>query len=173
VVDEEIFEIVFESHEGKSIALSFVPQLLPTMHSWTSFLGKYRRSILGKIDLKHYLPQTFFESCVAEFLFTDMYYQADPSTLCLFPQFVDSYKFRHKFGKERMVIENEYLIKWKSHWTLEMVFDQMKKLGHPLPTEEEVVDYLRKYSQETPQFLASALSALRSCMPAIAVERGR
>jgi len=173
VVDQGLFEIVFGSHAGKSIALSFVPQFLPAMRSWTSFLGKYRRAILSKLDLEHYLPQNFFESCVAEFWFTDMYCRADPSTLCLFPRFVDSYKFRHKFGKERMVIENEYLIKWKSHWTLEMVFEQMNKLGHRLPTEKEVVNYLRKYSQASPQFQASALSALRSCASPVEVEGGR
>lgn len=163
VVDQELFEIVFGRHAGKSVALSFVTQLLPAMHSWTSFLGKYRRETLSKIDLKHYLPQTFFESCVAEFWFTDLYYRMDPSTLCLFPQFVDSYNFRHKFGKERMVIENEYLIKWKSHWTIEMVFEQMKRLGHRLPTENEVARYLRKYSRASPQFAASVRSALRGC----------
>lgn len=145
VVDTKLFDIVFGDHAGRSVALSFSRRVPATTVSWTSFLGKYRRAILNQIDLEYFLPRNFFESCMAEFFFTDRYHRMDPSTLCLFPQFVDAGKFTLKFGKERMVLENEYLIKWKSHWSIEMVLDQMKKLGHRLPTEREVAEYLGKY----------------------------
>lgn len=146
IKDLELFEIIFEKFHGRSVALSYSPQLLPHMHSWSSFLGKYRRNILKKIDLKYYLPSNFMESCIAEFYFTNLYSKSDNATVCLFPDFVDSEEFVEKFGKKRMVIKNEYLIKWKSHWNKNMVLDKIKSMGKTPPSQEEINNYFKKYS---------------------------
>ena len=41
----------------------------------------------------------------------------------LFPTFTDCDKREYKHGKERMVIENEYLKKYKSTWSPDMIVD--------------------------------------------------
>jgi len=40
-------------------------------------------------------------------------------TLC--PDFVDRQVYIEKFGKKRMVLENQYLIKYKTTWTSDMI----------------------------------------------------
>jgi hypothetical protein len=53
-------------------------------------------------------------------IFTHLYHALDPSTVVLFPDWVDSNHFENKCGERRMKIANEYIIKWKGHWTPEM-----------------------------------------------------
>ena len=53
--------------------------------------------------------------------FTPRYHALDPQTVVLFPDWIDSNRFENKCGEFRMRIANDYIIKWKGHWTFEMV----------------------------------------------------
>jgi hypothetical protein len=121
IKDPTLFDIVLRDLPyERSVALSYMPHLRP-YRSWTSLLGKYRRDVLREMAFEYYAPRNFFEFYLAEMCLTHSYSMADPSGVHeLFPEFVDSSVFEEKFGKQVMKIENPYLIKWKSHWNLEL-----------------------------------------------------
>jgi hypothetical protein len=50
----------------------------------------------------------------------------DNSTVVLFPNWKDGNVFEEKCGKKRLKIVNDYIIKWKTHWNTNMVFDDMQ-----------------------------------------------
>ena len=94
---------------------------------WQSAIGKYRRVVLDKMNLLDYLPRNMIEAMTkCELLFTSTYHSLDESTVVLFPDWIDRDLYEDKFGVRRLKIANEYIIKWKSHWSPEMVFDDMK-----------------------------------------------
>jgi hypothetical protein len=94
---------------------------------WQGHIGKYRRAILDKMNLLDYLPTNMIAAISkSELLFTSRYHSLDKSTIVLFPDWKDGRVFEEKSGKKRLKIMNEYIIKWKTHWNPEMVFDDMK-----------------------------------------------
>lgn len=100
---------------------------LGTVSFWHGHLGKYRRAILDKMNLGEYLPRNMIEAVVkSELLFTSNYNDLDPNTVVLFPDWEDGKDIREKFGKKRLRLGNQYIIKWKTHWTIDMVLDDMK-----------------------------------------------
>lgn len=100
---------------------------LGAVRFWHGHLGKYRRAILDQMNLEEYLPTNMIEAVVkSELLFTASYNALDPSTVVLFPDWKDGRDIRDKFGKRRLRIGNQYITKWKTHWTIDMVLDDMK-----------------------------------------------
>ena len=154
IVDHGIFELVFETHGGVSIGLAsqtgnwawnlgkqreyeslILTYLEPSIHErllqlgeisfWQGHLGKYRRPVLELLDLYRYLPNNMIEAISkSELLFSHDYQQLEPESVILFPRWYAGV-IEEKFGKPRMKIANEYIIKWKSHWTAEMVYSDM------------------------------------------------
>lgn len=89
-----------------------------------SLVGKYRREILEQMDFQSYVPTNILEAFAnGEYLFSNDYIALDKEMIVLFPDWIDQPKFEHIYGKTRMKLENEFIIKWKSHWTPQMIFD--------------------------------------------------
>lgn len=153
IVNAAIFDLVFEEYRGKSVAFALqtgnwksaqgenleitLQHLDPDTNLellqlgeidfWQAHLGKYRRPVLDQINLLDYLPTNMIEAISkSELLFTSTYQSLDPDTVVLFPDWKDGEMFEEKFGRKRMKIVNEYVIKWKTHWTTDMVFDDVR-----------------------------------------------
>lgn len=153
IVNPAIFDLVFEKLRSKSVAFALqtgnwksaqgdnlrltLKHLdhetnrellrLGDIEFWQAHLGKYRRPILDQIDILKYLPGNMIEAISkSELLFTSTYHSLDPDSVVLFPGWKDGDVFEEKFGRKRLKIMNEYLIKWKSHWTTDMVFDEVR-----------------------------------------------
>ena len=153
IVNSEIFDIIFNKYAGKSVAIGIQTgsweyalgrseenrdivlrylteeknkKMLASgnIEFWQGHIGKYRREVLEKINIEEYLPNNMVEAIsISEMLFTNVYQSIEPTTIVLFPEWIDSNKFEEKFGKKRMKIENKYLIKWKSGSSAEFVGD--------------------------------------------------
>ncbi len=125
IVNTELFDLVFEKHRARSVALS----LHRGKRSWLSHVGKYRRSILEGMDLDRHLPVDILGATMAEIRFTREYHERDGNTVILFPNWTDCDVFEQKLGSHRMKIANKYIIKWKAHWSIGMVYDAMSEIG--------------------------------------------
>ena len=156
IVNRDIFNIVFKENAGRSVAFGlqiggwnaflgdrrqnerFILKHLDratynklaqlgTIRFWQGHIGKFRREILNKMNLLDYLPHNMIEAISkSELLFTSTYHSLDSTTVVLFPDWTDGKVVEEKFGKKRLKIKNEYIIKWKTHWSPEMVFEDMK-----------------------------------------------
>ena len=153
IVNLEILDLVFEKHRGKSVAfaleigswkssqgenrdltLKYLDHetnqkllALGDIQFWQAHLGKYRRTILDQMTLSYYLPTNMIEAISkSELLFTSTYHSLDPDTVVLFPNWKDGDVFEEKFGRTRLKIGNEFIIKWKTHWNTDMVFDEIR-----------------------------------------------
>lgn len=83
------------------------------------FIGKYRREILETMNI---LPTTTKkEAVLAEMIFNKDYCSRESKLTTLFPEFRNSNVFEEKFGRKNMVLENEYLKKYKGTWSWDMV----------------------------------------------------
>ncbi len=156
IVKHDIFDIVFNKNAGRSVAFglqigdwnAFVGHRrrneqfilkylnraiydklvqLEKVRFWQGHIGKFRREILNRMNLVDYLPNNMIEAVSkSELLFTSTYHSLDSDTVVLFPDWIDGTTVEEKFGKKRLKIKNEYIIKWKTHWSPEMVFEDMK-----------------------------------------------
>lgn len=94
---------------------------------WQGHIGKYRRVILDEMILFDYLPLNMIEAITkSEVLFTSTYHSLDKNTVVLFPNWKDSDVYEERFGKKRLKVATEDIIKWQTHWTPEMVLDDMR-----------------------------------------------
>jgi hypothetical protein len=79
------------------------------------------------MNLLDYLPNNMIEAITkSELLFTSTYHSLDGTTVVLFPDWLDGKVVEEKFGKKRLKIMSEYIIKWQTHWSSGMVFEDMK-----------------------------------------------
>lgn len=153
----ELLDIVFEKYGGRSVALSIqtgnwnyscgeskelealvlshldkeIHQLLQRLGEIPfipSLIGKFRREVLNRMNLHFYLPTNIIEAISkSELLFSRDYMRLDDGVVWLFPEFKDGKVFEQHRGKLRMKIQNEFILKWKSHWSPKMVFDEVAK----------------------------------------------
>jgi hypothetical protein len=120
IVNTALFDLVFERAVGRSVAFALMEGVEGSF--WHSEIGKYRRPILDRLaGLEQYLPHTALEATRTEMTFTARYHALDPQAVVLFPDWVDSHSFETKCGERRMKISNAHIIKWKGHWTFDMV----------------------------------------------------
>ena len=113
IKDPRIFDIAFEEHKGKTVYLG---------SKFLSYVGKYRLDILKSMKLP--TPMTRLDSCVQEFSFNGRYLDIEQNKIELDPNFwkdTNTFEFRH--GRNNMINQNEYLIKYKGHWTSTMLED--------------------------------------------------
>jgi hypothetical protein len=157
IANRDIFDIVFKKYAGRSVAFGlqsgdwnaalgqehqnerFILKYLDRATSdkltqlgsirfWQGHIGKFRREILNRINLLEYLPTNMIEAISkSELLFTSTYHSLDSTTVVLFRDWIDGEVVEEKFGKDRLKIMNEYIIKWKTHWLPEMVFEDMRR----------------------------------------------
>jgi len=157
IVNVSLFDIVFEKYRGRSVAFGLqtgnwkkhalgrkreneklILRYLDAdtnrelvrrgdVQFWQGHIGKYRRAVLDKMDLKDYLARNMIEAISkSELLFTNAYHALDSTTVALFPNWVDGVETEEKFGKRRLRVANEFLIKWKTHWNVGMVLEDIK-----------------------------------------------
>jgi hypothetical protein len=156
IVNRDIFDIVLNEYAGRSVAFGlqtgdwndwlgrtrenerFILKYLDgatndklarlgNIRFWQGHIGKFRREILDRMNLLEYLPNNMIEAVSkSELLFTSVYHSLDKNAVVLFPDWIDGEVVEEKFGKERLKIMNEYIIKWKTHWSPEMVFEAMR-----------------------------------------------
>ena len=80
------------------------------------YMGKYRRETLQKVNLPWVQDKN--DSIHFERAFADEYCRAEPGIPTLFPEFHDRNATRteEKNGRLNLVLENQYLIKYKGTW---------------------------------------------------------
>ncbi len=88
-------------------------------NQYKMFLCKYRRDALNAFQP---LPRTTtkLESIAQEGLFNNAYFESEWTKGIMGQSLNDTGKFEEKYGKTRMVLENEYVIKWKATWRIEL-----------------------------------------------------
>lgn len=143
IVNTDLFDMVFDLHRNKSVAFALMDSCWGK-GIWHSHVGKYRRLILDKMNLSDYLPRDMNEAIEkSEAIFTTRYHALDKDTVVLFPDWVNADVFEEKFGKLRMKIANEYIIKWKTHWNSNMVRDDMAKTNPPKRSIRKTIKHIR------------------------------
>ena len=107
IKNEKLFELL---HERASIALTNDPSV------YGMYMGIYEREHLSKIDIP--LPKSKREAIEFEISWTAKYCQAAKNVRVAFPDLTDrnATKKEMVFGRENLVLENQYLIKYKGNW---------------------------------------------------------
>lgn len=106
VKDPYVFSEAFEKYRGRTVTVD------PTMRS---FLCKYRKSFLDKLELP--IAKTKLDAVDAEDWLFREHAKLDKTVACLMSNFNKSNVFEEKFGRENMVLENEYFKKYKGTWS--------------------------------------------------------
>lgn len=113
VLDTSMFDICFKQYKGKSV--SFVGTTKKNKSVYVPFamgLGKYKRSVLEKLDLP--IIKNKEEDYEAEKWFGYEYIEEDPETEVLIPDFFeDTQPPIYLFGRMNKVIRTDYFIKYK------------------------------------------------------------
>jgi len=78
------------------------------------YLGKYKRKVLKQLNIP--IVSSLEGAIDQEIKFNCAYMGHDLKSKLLFTDFEDCSRFEMKWGMKRMRLENNYLIKWKSHW---------------------------------------------------------
>ena len=107
IKNNDFFRIVFEEHKGKTVFLNNIGQM---------FLNKYTKEDLAKVDISSlYTVHDKTSGVHVERIF-NMNLKNVVQPLILFQGFDDNDKREEKFGRLNMVIENDYLKKYKGSW---------------------------------------------------------
>lgn len=108
IKDEKIFELLYE--DKGSIALTNDPCM------YGMYMGIYERQVLEKIDIP--IPKSKAESIQYELTWTETYCKAARNVRLAFTDLTDSRAKRKEviFGRENLVLENDFLIKYKGNW---------------------------------------------------------
>jgi len=102
-----LFDKLFEYKDIVSISPRFL-----------SYLGKFNSEILRQKNIPE--VKTKQGSYELEMLLKKIF----PNTPCFDPTFVDgNHRFEQKYGRMNMVLENDYLIKYKGTWSTNMIKD--------------------------------------------------
>ena len=115
IKDNKIFDIIFEQYKGRSVYL----RKLSCM-----FLAKYTKTDLAEMPSENmqalYKVTNKKEGVNQEDTFNNMYKNVS-NPIYLFDDFKDNPVRENKFGRNNMIIENEYLKKYKGSWNMDCV----------------------------------------------------
>lgn len=108
IKDEKIFELLYQ--DKGSIALTNDPGM------YGMYMGIYERKILEQIEIP--IPKSKSEAIQYELTWTDTYCKAARNVRLAFTDLTDSRAKRKQviFGRENLVLENDFLIKFKGNW---------------------------------------------------------
>ena len=132
IKDLSFFDLVFETHKGKSVSFSGEPFFIMG-------LGKFLREPYLKASFP--TKNAYMDYKDGEFTFGPEYVKyAGEKPVVLFPDFMDSERedqghkrpFEQKFGRRNLILENNYIKKYKGHWTRRMLYN-LDKNGFPIP----------------------------------------
>lgn len=108
IKDDLFFDKIFSFEGSVSVNID------PTWYG--SYMGIWERKPL--LDAKYPLPKTKKESVLFEWQWTPQYAMAAGTVTVMFPELSDKnnkgFEIRH--GRENMILENDYLIKYKGNW---------------------------------------------------------
>lgn len=108
IKDEKIFELLY--NDKGSIALTNDPCM------YGMYMGIYERKFLEQIQIP--IPKSKAESIQYELTWTETYCRAARNVRLAFTDLTDSKAKRKEvvFGRENLVLENDFLIKYKGNW---------------------------------------------------------
>lgn len=108
IKNQQIFELL--DRDKGSIAFSNDPGM------FGMYLGIYERKTLEMIDIPQ--PKSKAESIAYELSWTESYCKAARNVRLAFSDLGDTKSKRkeHLFGRENLVLENDFLIKYKGNW---------------------------------------------------------
>lgn len=110
IKDISIFEKMFVDFAGVSVSYGT---------DYLSFIGKYRKEIIDEIGLPK--VATKWDAVGAENTWNRRYIFEEPDFINLFPDFKDGNNFCYKYDRKNMILENEYMIKYKGCWCPSMI----------------------------------------------------
>jgi len=130
IKDYALFDLVFEKYKGKSVSFTDTPYFLMG-------LGKFLRK--PYLEVSFDTKNAYMDYKDKEFLFGKIYTKSTETPIVLFPDFMDSERqingkvrhFERKFGRQNLVLENQYIKKYKGHWTSTMLYN-LDKDGFPI-----------------------------------------
>jgi hypothetical protein len=113
IKNQDLFDLLFK--DKGSIALTNDPCM------YGMYLGVYERQVLEKIEIP--IPKNKAESIAYELSWTENYCKAAGNVRLAFTDFSDSRSRRKEvlFGRENLVLENDFLIKYKGNWGQQVV----------------------------------------------------
>ena len=87
------------------------------------YLGVYERKVLNSMGIPQIVTKR--EAVEAEIWWTQHYVKAAGSVPVLFPEVRDSMAQRvvHRHGRDNLVLENEFLVKYKGTWRHDQIVD--------------------------------------------------
>ena len=106
-----LFNLFFH-YKNRSVSVS--PNFL-------SYLGKFRTETLSKMELPFVRSKK--DAVDAESQFLREYISHEPNHVVLFPDFDNNYTWKTHNGRMNMVLENQYLIKYKGCWHPDMILN--------------------------------------------------
>lgn len=112
VKSPDLFTFSFEECDGRSVSFSNHPSPIGM------YMGKYRQEILNQVTFT--LPDTKLEAVDSEITFPNDYARIE------YPHYIPnplsvSDVFEEKLGRYNMVLENDWLKKYKSCWNRNML----------------------------------------------------
>jgi hypothetical protein len=113
VKDEKLFELL--THDKGSISLTNDPCI------YGMYMGVYEREILKQIEIP--IPQNKAQSIAYELSWTDTYCRVAKNVRVAFTDLTDANSKRKQvlFDRENLVLENDFLIKYKGNWGQQVV----------------------------------------------------
>lgn len=113
ILDNSIFYKLFEEEPYKDRSVQYG-------RHFQMYLGKFKREILDRFSSSNTwppMPKTKGDSIWLEEHFTKKYKAFDPATIEFNHNFADQGgKQEEHFGRNNLVIEDQYLRKWKGTW---------------------------------------------------------
>lgn len=103
VKDLKVFDIAVTSLGGVALC-----------HNFMSYIGLWKKSILDQMIIPG--VGTKQESINREVSFTRRYMDLDPHFKHLEPRLMDGEVFEERFGRKNMILENEFVKKYKGTW---------------------------------------------------------
>lgn len=116
LLNPALLDLAFKKYQGRSVGFCESPLKFGT------FLGKFRRAVLERM---HNWPDVNckVDAVHAERWFAQEYLRIEPDAPLITPTLHDRDFYTEKFGRLNMVLENQYLRKYKGHWTMEMALE--------------------------------------------------
>jgi len=112
IKDIKFFDLVFKEHCGKGVTLE---------RGGMSYAIKYRREVLNKMVIP--LAKSKADAVHYEGQFNNDYLRLDGGYINLFNHIPSNGTKVHLWGRENLKKENEYIIKYKSIWCWQQVYD--------------------------------------------------
>jgi hypothetical protein len=110
VLNPEIFDLAFNCEHSYALSEGF-----------KMYMGKYQRSVLTQMELP--TPTSKEDAVRLEYSLNQEYLKLDPHTVVCPEPLEDSSVFIERNGRTNMVLENQWIRKYKGTWRWEQVHE--------------------------------------------------